>query len=108
MLLASPGFCPTHRGWTHRDYGRARRDFDAENGFYKSAAWRRCRAAYLRVNPMCVECRRRGALVAAVVVDHVVPIKDGGARFDWNNLQALCVPCHNRKTAGETARRNHG
>lgn len=44
--------------------------------------------------------------IAAVVVDHVVPIKDGGARFDWVNLQSLCVSCHNRKTATETARRN--
>jgi 5-methylcytosine-specific restriction protein A len=39
------------------------------------------------------------------VADHVLPLKDGGARFDWANLQALCVSCHNRKTAGETAKR---
>jgi 5-methylcytosine-specific restriction enzyme A len=39
------------------------------------------------------------------VVDHVVPLKDGGARFDRANLQPLCVSCHNRKTARETAGR---
>ncbi|WP_269112462.1 HNH endonuclease [Burkholderia thailandensis] len=55
---------------------------------------------------MCVACQARGMTIAAVVVDHVVPIKDGGARFDWVNLQSLCVSCHNRKTATETARRN--
>ena len=31
-----------------------------------------------------------------MVADHVQPVKDGGARFDWGNLQALCVACHNR------------
>ena len=38
------------------------------------------------------------------VADHINPIKDGGERFDWANLQGLCISCHNRKTAGETAR----
>jgi len=41
--------------------------------------------------------------VAAVVADHIKPIKDGGERFDWVNLQGLCISCHNRKTARETA-----
>jgi 5-methylcytosine-specific restriction protein A len=38
-------------------------------------------------------------------VDHVQPIKEGGARFDAANLQSLCVSCHNAKTARESARR---
>ena len=29
----------------------------------------------------------------------------GGARFDWANLQGLCIACHNAKTARETAQR---
>ena len=32
--------------------------------------------------------------------------KDGGARFDVSNLQSLCVSCHNRKTARESAGRS--
>ncbi|WP_143295494.1 HNH endonuclease [Burkholderia pseudomallei] len=104
-VLASPGYCAAHRGWAHRDYGRARRTFDAELGFYKSSAWQQCRAAYLRAHPLCAHCSGRGHTVAARVVDHVVPIKDGGARLDWANLQSLCTRCHNRKTATETAQR---
>ncbi|WP_442861897.1 HNH endonuclease [Burkholderia sp. WTPI3] len=104
-VLTTPGFCATHRGWTHRDYGRARRAFDAELGFYKSLAWQQCRAAYLRSHPLCLQCSSRGLTVAARVVDHIVPIKDGGARLDWVNLQSLCTSCHNRKTATETAQR---
>jgi len=104
-VLARPGYCDTHRVAVHRDYGRARRGFDAEVGFYQSRQWRTARATFLREHPVCVRCAARGRVVAAVVADHVQPLKRGGARFDVGNLQALCVACHNRKTARETARR---
>ena len=105
-MLTTPGYCDTHRGASHHDYARARRGFDTERGFYQSAAWRAVRAAFLNDHPLCTHCVARGRVVAAVVADHVVPLKDGGARFDWTNLQGLCVSCHNRKTASETARRS--
>ena len=108
QVLVSPGYCALHRGAQHRDYGRARRGFDEELGFYRSAAWRSARAALLREEPLCRACRAGGRLAPATVVDHVRPIKDGGARFDPANLQPLCAPCHNRKTARETARANAG
>ena len=101
-LLEGPGHCDRHRPAVHRNYAERRHRFDAEVGFYQSAAWRACRAAFLQAHPLCCRCDAHGLLVVATVVDHVVPIKDGGARFDWNNLQSLCVSCHNRKTAGET------
>lgn len=104
QVLISPGFCERHRGLQHRDYGRARRGFDEELGFYSSAAWRSTRAAVLRDQPLCRACQGLGRFVPAGVVDHVRPIKEGGQRFDMANLQPLCVPCHNRKTARETAR----
>ena len=105
VVLARPGYCDTHRKAVHRDYGRARRSFDAELGFYQSAQWRAVRAAFLRQHPVCGACEQHGRVVTAVVADHVTPLKDGGARFDTANLQALCVSCHNRKTARETAGR---
>jgi 5-methylcytosine-specific restriction protein A len=102
-VLTKPGYCNAHRAGQHRDYGRARRRFDTEIGFYQSAAWRAVRAACLRAHPLCRLCEARGLLVAARVVDHVTPIKDGGERFEASNLQGLCVSCHNAKTARETA-----
>jgi 5-methylcytosine-specific restriction protein A len=90
----------------HRDYARARRGFDTERGFYQSAAWRSVRAAFLREHPLCTRCEKAGRVVPSVVADHIEPLKDGGARFDWSNLQGLCLSCHNRKSAGETARRS--
>ena len=104
-VVAVPGYCDGHRPLIHRDYGRARRGFDAEVGFYQSKDWRVLRAAVLRESPLCVVCKAKERLIAAGVVDHVVPLKDGGARFDRANLQPLCVSCHNRKTARETAGR---
>ena len=105
LVLDKPGYCDQHRAQAHRDYGRARRGFDAELGFYQSVRWREVRAAFLRQHPVCGACEQLGRVVPAVVADHVTPLKDGGARFDTANLQALCISCHNRKTARETAGR---
>lgn len=102
-VVATPGFCDAHRPLIYRDYGRARRGFDAEVGFYQSARWRNARAAVLRDNPLCCRCQAKGVLQPAKVVDHIVAIKLGGERFERANLQSLCVPCHNAKTASETA-----
>lgn len=61
------------------------------------------RASFLYQHPLCMVCESLGRLIAAKVVDHVIPIKRGGERFDAGNLQSLCVRCHNRKTATERA-----
>ena len=87
----------------HRDYGRARRLFDTELNFYQSTTWRRLRKLVLSEDPLCRICSVLGRVSLATVVDHVVPVKAGGARFDMANLQGLCVACHNRKSAGERA-----
>ncbi len=104
-LLKRSGYCDVHRPLQHRDYGRARQGFDTERSFYQSKAWRAVRAAFLREHPLCGRCEVLGLTVAARVVDHIQPLKRGGARFDTSNLQALCVSCHNRKTASESAGR---
>ena len=96
------GYCDQHRSLVHKDYARARKGFDTEQGFYQSSRWRATRAAFLRENQLCVMCHAHGVLQPAKVVDHIVPIKRGGDRFSRSNLQALCVPCHNAKTASET------
>ncbi|MBF8255094.1 MAG: hypothetical protein HW375_1, partial [Anaerolineales bacterium] len=61
------------------EYERSRKGTKA---LYSSAGWRRVRAAYLSAHPFC-ECGDR-----ATQVDHVKAVKDGGARFDWSNLQS--------------------
>ena len=62
--------------------------------------WRKARLTYLRREPLCVQCKADGKVVAASVVDHIVPHR-GDSKLFWNtdNWQALCQRCHNRKTA---------
>lgn len=65
-------------------------------------AWQRARLAYLQHHPLCVQCESEGKVTAASVVDHITPHKgDKGLFWDSNNWQALCKPCHSRKTAKE-------
>ncbi len=48
---------------------------------------------------------KKGGLVSAIEVDHILPIEDAGAMYDAANLQALCKPHHSRKTARDKVNR---
>ena len=64
-------------------------------------AWRRCRGAFLKANPLCVFCQRAGRLLTpATEADHIETIEDRpDLRLDWSNLRPLCKPCHSGRTA---------
>jgi 5-methylcytosine-specific restriction protein A len=81
----------------------ARRGSSAERGY--DAAWRRCRAAFLKAHPLCQcdDCAA-GALrvTPATVVDHLVAVAEAPERrLDWSNLRAMAKRCHDRRTARE-------
>lgn len=40
------------------------------------------------------------------VLDHIVPIFEGGSRKDMDNLGLLCPPCDEEKSKAEAARAN--
>jgi hypothetical protein len=66
--------------------------------FYNNKRWRRLRAAYFYANPLCEECERNGLLVAARQVHHKITMWEApDLGYDWDNLEALCISCHNRK-----------
>jgi 5-methylcytosine-specific restriction enzyme A len=70
----------------------------AQRGY--GSAWQRARAAFLRQHSQCAACARRGRVTAATVVDHREPHKGDPVKFwDTTRWQALCKPCHDRKTA---------
>jgi len=71
------------------------------SAFYNSRAWRRFRAGYLMENPLCHECQKMKLVVPATVADHIIPIADGGERWDPANIQALCASHHNSKSGRE-------
>ncbi len=75
-----------------------------EHARYRSSRrWQRIRRAFLSHYPVCNDPygTHGEPLAAATQVDHIVPLARGGARADWENLQALCVTCHARKSQGE-------
>ena len=63
--------------------------------------WRRLRERVLSECPLCVECQRRGLIVAATDVDHIAGKAATAHDNRRANLQALCHACHSRKTASE-------
>jgi len=52
----------------------------------------------------CAECLRNGRLALAKQVDHIIPLHQGGTD-DLDNLEGLCLPCHEAKTARDMGRR---
>lgn len=87
-LVARPGKCPAHQRAADRQLkaNQPWRDYGHD--------WLTIRAQVLAEEPTC---RRCGA--PAVEVDHITPLRHGGARLDRTNLQPLCHPCHSAKTA---------
>jgi 5-methylcytosine-specific restriction enzyme A len=67
--------------------------------FYSTGNWQAIRRRHLARQPLCEGC---SGVVPATEVDHIVPIKSGGAKRDPSNLQSLCRPCHQEKTRAET------
>ena len=64
--------------------------------------WQKARAGFLLAHPLCAGHTDRGEIVAANVVDHIIPHR-GDMKLFWNrdNWQALCKRCHDTKTANE-------
>lgn len=79
----------------------------SDQGFYSSAVWRKARKLKLLVSPICEVHGAKGQYVDCTSnspIDHIVPIDQGGARIDPNNLMTLCKACHERKSALELHR----
>jgi 5-methylcytosine-specific restriction protein A len=74
-----------------------RRGSSNERGY--SYAWQKARAGYLRKHPLCKMHEDKDQIVAATVVDHIIPHKGDMTIFwDSGNWQPLCKACHDRKT----------
>jgi len=69
------------------DAPRARKDYDH--------IWEKLSVRFRRKNPFCRFCEQEGfECQPADSVDHIIPLRHGGPRLDWGNLQSLCSMHH--------------
>ena len=80
------------------------KDFAA--AFYKSTAWKACRAAYVKQKGgLCERCLARGLAVPGVIVHHkthitLETINDPTVTLNPDNLELLCRDCHGDQHRG--------
>lgn len=92
LIKTKDRYCAAHAS---RDSRRTKKT----DKLYGSYRWKQVRALKRKLSPLCELCLSEGKTTLAQMVDHIVEVKDGGERFDIDNLQSLCSACHNEKTA---------
>lgn len=78
-----------------------RRPSAASRGYDRD--WQRLRLMKLANDPLCEceYCAATNRVMAAEVVDHIIPIKEQPAlRLEWSNLRSMSKACHDRHTLG--------
>ena len=63
--------------------------------FYSGGTWRKFSKDYKRNNPVC---EVDGCTNPSYYTDHIKPISEGGDKYEYDNIQALCKSCNGRKT----------
>lgn len=82
-----------------------RRGSPSKRGY--DASWVKCRNLYLELHPLCENCEKQGRITPAKEVHHIIALADGGARLDFDNLMAVCRPCHKKLTLQEYEKRKN-
>jgi 5-methylcytosine-specific restriction enzyme A len=81
LINAGDSRCARHQVKVQRELDQLRGS-SASRGY--GSKWRTVSKEFLRLNPLCVDCRMRGIPKVATVVDHIIPHKgdacdeDGG------------------------------
>jgi 5-methylcytosine-specific restriction enzyme A len=89
--LTNNRYCEQHQAAEDKRYNE-RRGSAYERGY--DYQWQRFRAAYLTAHPLCTRCEEQGRLTPATLIHHIVPLKDGGDKYEASNLMQLCHDCH--------------
>ena len=80
---------------------KQKRKKGSNQAFYKSAQWKKVRKAYLSQFPICQVAEYCGDIVPGKVIDHIIPITQGGAKFDPRNFCTMSKRIHDIKSALE-------
>ena len=78
--------------------------------FYDSAKWKRKRAAILaRDGYMCQRCKRYGRMRPATIVHHIKELDQyPELAFSSDNLESVCLACHNQMHPEKGGRHDRG
>ena len=87
------GYCEEHRKLMQRHYEHFARGYDHHKRY--DERWRRIRNRYIKAHPLCEMCCSKGKYVMAALVHHKLPLSNGGTN-DEENLQSLCISCHEK------------
>ena len=104
MPRSAPTHNPKPKAAAHR--APSTEDRRADWRWYGHWTWRRLRQRYRQEHPWCEDPygvhAAEGRAVAARHVDHRVPRKERpDLARSLDNLMALCIPCHSRKSQDE-------
>ena len=97
--LTDGRYCDEHEQIIEHQYNRYLRDPDTNKRYGR--AWKKLRARFLLLHPLCEQCKSEGKLTAAEEVHHILPLANGGTN-DERNLMTLCKSCHSRITIKDT------
>ena len=82
-----------------------------DESFYNSKRWRKVAAAYRKYSGgLCERCRAKGMFTPAEVVHHKTHltsenVSDPFIAYGFDNLECLCLDCHNLEHFGKKAER---
>ena len=67
--------------------------------FYNSPAWKKCRASYVKKEPLCEVCLKKGVYTPVEIVHHIIEltpdnISNPDIALSHENLQSVCRECH--------------
>jgi hypothetical protein len=69
---------------------------DFAKAFYNSKAWKDCRDGYIKsVFGLCERCPKPGYIVHHIIELTPENINDPDITLNWDNLEYLCLECHN-------------
>ncbi len=71
---------------------REQRKSFRERGY--DSRWDKLKALKKRSAPLCEECLKKGRVTPAYMIHHITPINEGGAMYDFDNLESVCRDCH--------------
>lgn len=86
VLVRGSSRCADHVRTQRKAYDDSRGNSNSR-GY--TSKWRKARAGLLAKHPLCVRCENKSRVVAATVVDHIIPHKGDMALF-WD--RGKCSP----------------